>query len=306
MDDRPLLLRHHSGPMGEDRLHSRTDLCDFLGRAVRALTFWDCRAQLPEKSVFHRGHPRPGDYRGARLPALEYHPGQNACDGLWSRIETPRTIDTLVKPPVPNVEITLFADFAEGPFLSGHGCTERFKWMSQRVDEWRHMTTKSDRYRKDSCDRVSYGLCRIHVTTLPLILRRSPMGAEPWSSYTPFDANLQQALDNLRRDVFASGDYRYAEEEPSSIEEALEIADADGTCSILDIQRISDEPDYCCAAPFSTHELITYFGSERPTRAAIEAADDYWEELRRGQARYVIVYANEQPSEIYFAGYSFD
>lgn len=132
------------------------------------------------------------------------------------------------------------------------------------------------------------------------------MGAEPWSSYTPFDTNLQQALDNLRRDVFASGEYRYAEEEPSSIEEALEIADADGTCSILDIQRISDEPDYCCAAPFSTHELITYFGSERPTRAAVEAADDYWEDLRRGQARYVIVYANEQPSEIYFAGYSFD
>ena len=41
--------------------------------------------------------------------------------------------------------------------------------------------------------------------------------------------------------------YRYAEENPSSIEEALEIADADGTASILDINLISSEPDFCCA-----------------------------------------------------------
>ena len=132
------------------------------------------------------------------------------------------------------------------------------------------------------------------------------MGAEPWSSFTPYDSNVQRALDRLRENVFASGTYRYAEERPSSIEEALEIADADGTCSVLDIQQVTSEPDFGCAAPFSPDELTTYFGSTRPTRADIEAADGYWEDLERGQARYAIVYADGEPSEIYFAGYSFD
>ena len=106
--------------------------------------------------------------------------------------------------------------------------------------------------------------------------------------------------------MFAAGEYRYAEEKPSSIEEALEIADADGTCSVLDIQKVTAEPDFCCAAPFSPSELTTYFGTVHPTRADIEAADEYWEDLERGQARYAIVYAGGEPSEIYFAGYSFD
>lgn len=132
------------------------------------------------------------------------------------------------------------------------------------------------------------------------------MGAEPWTSVTKYDADIQHALDNLRRDTFAAGNYRYAEEQPSSIEEALEIADADGTASILDIERIADEPDFGCAAPFSPAELRNYFGSERPSRADIEAADDFWEDLERGHARYAIVYEGDKPTEIYFAGYSYD
>ena len=132
------------------------------------------------------------------------------------------------------------------------------------------------------------------------------MGAEPWSCFTKHDANVQRALDRLRDEEFKAGRFRYAEEQPSSIDEALEIADADGTASILDISSISDEPDFCCAAPFSAAELKQYFGSERPSRADVERADDYWEDIERGHARYTIVYANGAPSEIYFAGYSFD
>lgn len=132
------------------------------------------------------------------------------------------------------------------------------------------------------------------------------MGAEPWSCFTKYDSNIQRALDNLRNEVFEAGNFRYAEEEPSSIEEALEIADADGTASILDIAQISDEPDFCCAAPFTDDELTTYFGTEHPTRADVEAGEDYWDDLERGQARYAVVYSDGAPAEIYFAGYSFD
>jgi hypothetical protein len=132
------------------------------------------------------------------------------------------------------------------------------------------------------------------------------MGAESWSCFTKYDSNIQRALDNLRNEVFEAGAFRYAEEGPSSIEEALEIADADGTASILDIAQISDEPDFCCAAPFSPSDLKTYFGTDRPTRAHVEQSEDYWNDMERGQARYAVVYANDAPSEIYFAGYSFD
>ncbi len=132
------------------------------------------------------------------------------------------------------------------------------------------------------------------------------MGAEPWSCFTKYDSNIQRALDKLRDEIFESGSYRYAEEGPTSIEEALEIADADGTASILDIAKVSDAPDFCCAAPFSPDELQTYFGTDRPTRADVEQSEEYWEDLERGQARYAVVYANNAPSEIYFAGYSFD
>jgi hypothetical protein len=132
------------------------------------------------------------------------------------------------------------------------------------------------------------------------------MGAEPWSCFTKYDSNIQRALNNLRDEVFESGKYRYAEEGPSTIEEALEIADADGTASILDIMQISDTPDFSCAAPFTNAELTSYFGSERPTRADVEGSDDYWDDMERGQARYAVLYANGSPSEIYFAGYSFD
>jgi hypothetical protein len=132
------------------------------------------------------------------------------------------------------------------------------------------------------------------------------MGAEPWSCFTKHDPNLQRALDQLREQEFKAGRYRYAEENPSSIEEALEIADADGTASILDITQIADEPDFCCAAPFSPEELTAFFGTEQPTRADLEQYEDYWEDMERGQARYAVVYDDGKPSEIYFAGYSFD
>lgn len=132
------------------------------------------------------------------------------------------------------------------------------------------------------------------------------MGAEPWGSFAKYDANVQRALDGLRNEVFASGEFRYAEEGPSSIEEALEIADADGTASILDIMQVSEEPNFCCAAPYSAEELKTYFGTEQPTRDDIKQVDEYWEDIERGHARYAVVYSGGKPSEIYFAGCSFD
>ena len=38
----------------------------------------------------------------------------------------------------------------------------------------------------------------------------------------------------------------------------------------------------------------------------VRESDDLWEDLERGQARYVILYEGDEPKRIFFAGYSFD
>ncbi|MBD2731106.1 hypothetical protein H6G96_33525 [Nostoc sp. FACHB-892] len=125
----------------------------------------------------------------------------------------------------------------------------------------------------------------------------------------------------------------------SSIEAALEASDADGTRSILDILRVSDTPCplsrdefetallggenqeiigeiFNTAFPLPSAELLALFGTEQPTHEMIEsvilgdtntdAVNAFWHSIDRGTARYIIVYTENQPSEIFFIGYSFD
>lgn len=132
------------------------------------------------------------------------------------------------------------------------------------------------------------------------------MGAEPYDYTVPYEPDIQSALDKLRQQVFASGEYNGADLNPPTPEAALEMAEEDGTRSILDISRISEAPDFCCAAPFSADELRRYFGTDKPTKQMLRASDDFWDDLDRGMARYVILYEGDEPKEIYFAGYSFD
>lgn len=132
------------------------------------------------------------------------------------------------------------------------------------------------------------------------------MGAEPYDYLVSYEPDIQTALDKLRAQVFESGQYRGAEDNPATPEEALEMMDAEGTGSILDISRVSEQPDFFCAAPLSEGELQTCFGTSQPTLADIHGSDAFWDGIERGHARYVIVYEDDQPKNIFFAGYSFD
>ena len=132
------------------------------------------------------------------------------------------------------------------------------------------------------------------------------MGAEPYDYTVPYETNIQNALEKLRGVVFESGEFNGAELGPTTPEEALEMAEEEGTGSILDIMQVSDEPDFGCAAPLSPAELQRYFGTEKPTQVDIKNSDDFWEDIERGHCRYVILYDGGKPNKIYFAGYSFD
>jgi hypothetical protein len=90
------------------------------------------------------------------------------------------------------------------------------------------------------------------------------------------------------------------------IDEAMESSDADGTRSILDISTISADPDYFTAAPLSDDVLNSYFGTTQPSRAIVESNMKFLEDVRRGQAVYIVLYKEGVPAELLFAGYSFD
>jgi len=132
------------------------------------------------------------------------------------------------------------------------------------------------------------------------------MGAEPWSYFVPYEANVADALHKLRVSVFESGRYRGSELKPQSPEEALVNMEDSGTASILDIMQISATPDFCSVCPLPPTKLERIFGSQRPTHAAVATQQGYYGEIDRGQGIYVVVYKDDFADEYFFAGYSFD
>ena len=132
------------------------------------------------------------------------------------------------------------------------------------------------------------------------------MGGEPWFHVAPYQPDIPAALEALRQRVFADGEYRGSEGEPASIEEALENMDADGTASILDIDHVADSPEPTGVTVLSPAEAQQYFGTERPTRADVDQADEFWDDIGRGEAICVVLYSGDRPLELYCAGISFD
>ena len=92
-----------------------------------------------------------------------------------------------------------------------------------------------------------------------------------------------------------------------AIDKLLKQCAENGTHSILDIKTISSQPEFGTVAPLSSKELRAIFGTEYPTRSMIEKNANQVRALReRWMGTYIIVYDNNQPTEIYFAGYSGD
>lgn len=132
------------------------------------------------------------------------------------------------------------------------------------------------------------------------------MGAEPWQYVVPYQADIAAALEQLRESVFTSGEFRGSEEEPATIDEALENMDADGTGSILDIDHIAERPEPTGLTVLTPEQTARYFGTERPSRHDVERAGTFWEDIGRGEGVCVTLYDGDRPSALFFAGYSFD
>ncbi len=145
------------------------------------------------------------------------------------------------------------------------------------------------------------------------------VGAEPWEYLTPYKSDINQVLQELRKQEFEAGRYSGGNDDGpnhDSIEEAMEAGDADGTCSILDIETASEvpdnelEPDCGITYPLTSARLQELFGTDRPTAAMIkqgtDAVDEIYDGIGRGSSKYIVLYENDKPSEILFLGYSYD
>jgi hypothetical protein len=147
------------------------------------------------------------------------------------------------------------------------------------------------------------------------------MGAESYFYFVKYQPDVNAALQELRRREFQAGRYNpvipflefpVGDDSPApgaqheSIEEAVEDSDADGTRSILDLDHISEEPNFGAVTPLDESFLEELYGTTRPTRAMIEQDMEFFEEIERGHGVYIVAYQDDQPSEICFAGYSYD
>jgi hypothetical protein len=149
------------------------------------------------------------------------------------------------------------------------------------------------------------------------------MGAEPYWYFEKYEGDVDAVLQSLRQREFAAGRYnpviRYLSElfpigpnspspgaKHSSIQKAMKDAAEEGTRSILDLDRVADEPDFCAVAPLPDEVLEELYDTTHPTRAMVEASMDFMEDIERGQGVYMILYRDGKPDEICFAGYSFD
>lgn len=147
------------------------------------------------------------------------------------------------------------------------------------------------------------------------------MGAVPYWYRVKYRPDLNAVLAELREREFRAGrynpvmpfiDFPITPSSPApglqhrSIQEAVTAAGANGTRSILDISAISDIRDYGVAYRLPSEALLSMFGTDQPTAAQADAGLCGLEEFDRSQAFCIVLYSDGAPSEVEFAGCSYD
>lgn len=148
------------------------------------------------------------------------------------------------------------------------------------------------------------------------------MGGHSYYYAVPYESDINNALQTLRRREFEAGRYNpvvpFLEFESdasltpapgkqhASIQEAIDASEADGTRSILDIERIGAEPNFGVAASLPPERLEELYGTDKPTRKMVAENMDFFEDVDRGHAIYFVLFLDGKPSQIFFAGMSYD
>ncbi|MFJ4472848.1 hypothetical protein ACIP2X_35915 [Streptomyces sp. NPDC089424] len=147
------------------------------------------------------------------------------------------------------------------------------------------------------------------------------MGASAWDYYVPYQEDLDAALQQLRGEVFATGDYYWVHDDepqpdgdgeprPQSLDELWEdeLVQETGTHSILDIFRVvgpDETPDHNTVEPVTAEEARELLGTDKLTRAHVKDFGVFPQSRWIGRCTVLHDEAGD-PHEIYFWGYSGD
>lgn len=134
-----------------------------------------------------------------------------------------------------------------------------------------------------------------------------------WRNQTEeaFLEGLKTETDPEVRDILLD-DWRYLKDlpEPTDISSLLNWNRESGTHSIIDItDGVSYQPDFGTVSPLTDEQLMSIFGALKPTREMVESwirNSDLVDLRDRWEGLYIIVFANDTPAEICFAGFSGD
>jgi hypothetical protein len=147
------------------------------------------------------------------------------------------------------------------------------------------------------------------------------MGAAYWDHFVPWQENVSKAFDELarRENEEASSDYPALPEMPdfADAESLGDMEESDWMQAmmersedprmVLGLMHVSDSRGLMGVGPITDAEMIALFGTTKPERQQVEdTSGELAEMLGRGEGLYIVVYKNDHPSEIYFAGYAVD
>jgi hypothetical protein len=150
------------------------------------------------------------------------------------------------------------------------------------------------------------------VETWPAPHEHPGFGSQLWEYCVPYQPDLQKVLAELREREFKAGRFYRSELKPKDFDEAMRNADAAGTRSIIDIEKVSPKRDIFSISPAPPDKLKALFGTEKPSHAMVENASKksphefqvFLETYDRGEGVYIFVYEDDRPCEIYIAGWS--
>lgn len=134
------------------------------------------------------------------------------------------------------------------------------------------------------------------------------MGASGWSYFVSYKSDPNEALQELRWEVFKKKRYYvYDDVSGNSPDELLRKSEENGTHSIIDITSITETDDLNQNGTIKKEDLMKILGTDKPTREMIEGKEFEFQSYRgRWACTYLICYNDGIPSEIYFTGYSGD
>jgi hypothetical protein len=154
------------------------------------------------------------------------------------------------------------------------------------------------------------------------------VGASGWDYRVPFVGSVEEAFDEVRKQVLVSGDYIWPWDDlepddedddesaprPSTLDAlraAKEIEEfwEEGTHSILDMERVGADDQFGVVRPLSATELSDVFGTQEPAAVDLERVGE--ERLldllgERWTGRSLVLHKDGKPDEVYFWGYSGD